>query len=158
MLLIRRYQAQDNKVVKELHYAGLEQFGATFEPAPYYDGDLDIENVYINNHGDFLVGILVDEIVAMGAIRKISNICGEIKRIRVRRDCQRQGFGQTILLRLIDLAAQLGYRELSLDTLANNIPAQSLFEKFGFVETHRGKLGRFDLLFYSKKLNKDERR
>jgi ribosomal protein S18 acetylase RimI-like enzyme len=157
MLLIRRYQAQDNKVVKELHYAGLEQFGATADP--YYDGDLDdIENVYINNHGDFLVGLQGDEIVAIGAIRKFSATCGEIKRIRVRRDCQRQGYGQTILLKLIDLAMQLGYQELSLDTLANNIPAQSLFEKFGFVETHCGKLGRFDLLFYSKKLSKDERR
>jgi ribosomal protein S18 acetylase RimI-like enzyme len=155
MLHIRRYQAQDNEAVKELHYAGLAQFGATADP--YDDSDLDnIEDVYIHNHGDFLVGIQGEDIVAIGAIRKVSAKRGEIKRIRVRRDCQRQGYGQTILLKLMEIAAELGYIELCLDTVANNTPARRLFEKHGFFETHRGKVGPFDLIFYDKRLNKDK--
>jgi ribosomal protein S18 acetylase RimI-like enzyme len=153
MLQIRRYQPQDNEAVKALHYAGLQQFGATSDP--YNDSDLDdIEDVYINNNGDFLVGTIDGQIVAMGALRKVSAKRAEIKRIRVRRDCQRRGYAQAILKKLIELAESLGYTELHLDTVASNNPAQRLFEKFGFVETHRGKLGRFDLLFYSKKLKK----
>jgi ribosomal protein S18 acetylase RimI-like enzyme len=155
MLFIRRYQPQDNATVKALHYAGLKQFGAAADP--YDDSDLDdIEKVYINNHGDFLVGLQGDEIVAMGAIRKVSGTCGEIKRIRVRQDCQRQGYGQTMVTRLIELAAALGYTELRLDSVAHNTPAQRLFRKFGFSETHRRKLGAHDLVFYHKSLERNE--
>jgi ribosomal protein S18 acetylase RimI-like enzyme len=155
MLKIRRYQPQDNKAVKELHYAGLAQFGVAVDP--YHDSDLDdIENIYINNHGDFLVGLEGGEIVAMGAIRKVSETCGEIKRIRVRQDCQRRGYGQTILLKLMEIAAALGYTELRLDTVAHNTPARRLFEMFGFTKTHRGKVGDYELIFYGKRLNKDK--
>jgi ribosomal protein S18 acetylase RimI-like enzyme len=160
MLLIRRYQAPDNKAVKELHYAGVVQMDpdASRQDNPFIDSDLDdIEGIYLNNHGDFIVGTEGQEIVAMGAIRKVSAKCGEIKRIRVRQNCQRQGYGRTILLKLMELASEIGYTELCLDTLASNIPAQRLFEKCGFAENHRGKIGPYDLIYYGKKLNKDKR-
>ena len=151
-MLIRRYQAEDNKEVKDLHYAGLAQFGASKDP--YHDSDLDdIEGIYINNTGDFLVGTEENEIVAMGAIKKITATRGEIKRIRVRRDYQGHGYGSIILSKLIQRAGELGYAELCLDTLVSNIPAQHLLEKCGFAETHRGKVGTYDLIFYRKKLN-----
>ena len=149
---IRRYRAEDNEAVKALHYAGLAQFGATEDP--YYDSDLDdIEGVYINNNGDFLVGTEDGEIVAMGAIKEKSATCGEIKRIRVRHDYQRHGHAVTILSRLEDIASDLGYTELCLDATIDNLPAQRLFEKCGFTETHRGKVGVYDLIFFGKKLN-----
>jgi ribosomal protein S18 acetylase RimI-like enzyme len=161
MLKIRRYQAQDNEVVKELHYAGIAKMREIDSDAdrpdnPFIDCDLeDIEGVYINNNGDFIVGIEGKEIVAIGAIRKASATCGEIKRLRVRRDCQREGHGETIMLKLIERARELGYKELCLDTLASNIPAQRLFEKCGFIENNRGKRGPYDLIFYGKKLNEE---
>ncbi len=151
-MLIRRYQAEDNKEVKDLHYAGLAQLGA--EKDPYHDNDLDdIEGIYINNRGDFIIGTVKKEIIAIGALQKVSADLGEIKRIRIRRDYQGQGHGLKILTKLIGQARELGYAELCLDTLVSNIPAQRLFEKSGFVETHRGKVGPYDLIFYRKKLN-----
>ncbi len=153
---IRRYQAEDNKEVKALHYAGLEQFGATADP--YHDKDLDdIKGVYIDNNGDFLVGTDGDKIVAMGALKKTSGTRGEIKRIRVRRDYQRSGYGRTILLKLIEMAGELGYMELCLDATVDNTPARRLFEQCGFVETRKGKVGTYDLVFYEKKLNKGDK-
>ncbi len=150
---IRRYQAQDNEAVKALHYAGLAQFGATVDP--YYDSDLDdIEGIYINNSGDFLVGTEDGEIVVMGALKKVSATRGEIKRIRVQRNCQRRGYARSILSRLIELAGELRYTELCLDATVDNTPARRLFEKCGFTETRRGKVGGYDLVFYGKKLNK----
>ncbi len=152
MISIRRYQAQDKEAVKALHYAGLAQFGTTEDP--YYDSDLDdIEGIYINNNGEFLVGTDSDEIVAMGALKRVSATRGEIKRIRVQRNCQRRGYGKTILLRLIELAGELGYTELCLDATVDNTPARRLFEKCGFTETRRGKVGAYNLVFYGKKLN-----
>jgi ribosomal protein S18 acetylase RimI-like enzyme len=152
MLKIRRYQPQDNKIVKELHYAGLAQFGVAADP--YHDRDLDdIEGVYINNDGDFLVGTDGGEIMAIGAIKKKSSTCAEIKRIRVRRDYQRRGYARTILSRLMELAREMGYTEIVLDATVDNTPARRLFENCGFKETHYGKVGVYDLVFYVKKLN-----
>jgi ribosomal protein S18 acetylase RimI-like enzyme len=58
------------------------------------------------------------------------------------------------MLKLIELAKQLGYSELCLDTVVSNIPAQRLFEKLGFTENHRGKIGPYDVVYYEKKINK----
>lgn len=151
MLKIRRYQPKDNTTVKTLHFAGLEQFGA--KANRYLDDDLDnIEERYLNNNGDFLVGIESNEMVVIGAIRKVTSTRGEIKRIRVSKDFQRKGYGQAILLKLIERGEKLGYNELILDTMAHNIPAQRLFEKHGFFETHRVKFGPDDLVFYKRVL------
>ena len=155
IFLIRRYQPQDKQAVKALHLAGLAQFGATEDP--YYDSDLDeIDGIYLNNNGDFLVGYRDGIIVAMGAIRKVSDNLGEIKRIRVHRNHQRKGYGLAISLRLIEVATGLGYTELCLDTVFDNIPAIRLFEKLGFTETHRKQIGGYNLIFYAKRLVRNE--
>jgi ribosomal protein S18 acetylase RimI-like enzyme len=152
MLLIRQYKQKDNAAVKALHFTYLEQFGV--KPNNQYDKDLDdIEGCYLNNNGDFLVGLVDNEIVAIGAVKKISTTKGVIKRIRVRENVQRKGYGEAILLRLVERASELGYSELYLDTMAQNIPAQRLFEKHGFIEKRREKLGFYDMVFYGKSLN-----
>ncbi len=159
MLEIRRYRPEDNAAVKELHFAGIAQMreispvAGNPDPRNYSQDMDDIEGVYLNN-GDFLVGVRDKEIVAIGAIKKFTESCAEIKRIRVRRDCQRHGYAAAIMLKLMKSAARLGYTELCLDTLENNIPAQRLFEKLGFKVIRRGMLGPFSLLYYGKKLNK----
>jgi ribosomal protein S18 acetylase RimI-like enzyme len=156
-MLIRRYQVKDNKRVKELHYAGVQQIDPDPERPdnPFIDGDLDnIEDAYINNRGDFIIGMIKDEIMAMGTLQKVSESRGEIRRIRIRQDYQGQGYGNKILEELIERASELGYTELCLDTLASNTPAQALFKKGGFTETHRGKIGSYDLIFYRKKIQK----
>jgi GNAT superfamily N-acetyltransferase len=155
-MLIRRYQTRDNKEVKELHYAGVAQIDPDpYRPDnPFVDSDLDdIEGVYINNRGDFIVGTIENEIMAMGALQKVSADLGEIKRLRVRRDYQKQGYGARILARLISRARELGYTELCLDTLTDNTPAQRLFEKGGFREKNHGKIGSYDLIYYRIQLN-----
>jgi ribosomal protein S18 acetylase RimI-like enzyme len=163
MLEIRRYQPKDNAVVKELHYAGITQMremvpDAERQDNTFIDCDLDdIEGAYINNRGDFLVGLQGKEIVVIGAIRKATETCGELKRLRVRRDRQRQGHAETMMLKLIERAKELGYRELILDTLASNTTPQKLFEKLGFVELRRERKGPFNLSIYGKKLNKEGR-
>ena len=160
MLKIRRYQLEDNEVVKELHNDGIRQMleadpVAEIPDFTNFDCDLDdIEGVYQHNNGEFLVGIDGGEIVVIGAIRKVSETYAEVKRIRVRRDCQRHGYGRRIVQKLEELATKLGYSELCLDTLASNVPAQRLFEKCGFTETSRGNKGPYRLIYYGKNLNR----
>ena len=122
--------------------------------SPFIDADLDnIEGNYVNNRGDFIIGTVENDIIAIGALQKVSANLGEIRRIRVHRDHRRQGYGSEILSKLIERAVELGYTELCLDTLADNTPAQRLFEKGGFIESHHGKIGSYNLIFYRKKLN-----
>jgi len=156
MLQIRRYQPQDNKAVRELNDAGLAQMNPSgdIRKIPNIDSDFgDIEGAYLDN-GDFIVGLEDGEVVAMGAFKKRTPECAEFKRLRIRPDCQRKGYGETIMLTLMKLASDMGYQEGFLDTLAANYRAQGLFEKLGWVKSGGGKRGPFDLIFYSKKLNR----
>lgn len=156
MLKIRRYQPQDNEVVKKLNYTGLAQMDPArdFEKIPFLDSDLDdIENIYLKD-GDFIVGLENGEVVAMGAFKRRTLKCAEFKRLRVRPDCQRKGYGERIMRKLIELATAMGYTEAFLDTLTTNIEAQRLFEKCGFVKSGHEKRGPFDLNYYSRKLKR----
>jgi ribosomal protein S18 acetylase RimI-like enzyme len=60
-----------------------------------------------------------------------------------------------MMLRLIERGRELGYRELVLDTLESNLPAQRLFEELGFTELRRERKGPAKLIIYGKKLNQE---
>jgi ribosomal protein S18 acetylase RimI-like enzyme len=157
MLKIRRYRPEDNKVVRELNDAGVAQMDLPVDirTVPNIDSDFDdIEGVYTNNHGDFIVGLQDGEIVAMGAFKQRTPECAEFKRLRIRPDCQRKGYGETIMRKLMELAEKMGYTEGFLDTIATNYRAQRLFEKLGWAKSGGGKMGPFELFYYSRKLNK----
>ena len=157
MLKIRRYKPEDNKVVKELNEAGIAQMDLPVDRhvVANIDSDFDdIEGVYINNNGEFIVGLEDGEIVAMGAFRKRTPECAEFKRLRIRPDCQRKGYGETIMRKLSELAAGMGYTEGFLDTLKTNHRAQRLFEKLEWVRSGGGKMGPFELFYYSRKFAK----
>jgi GNAT superfamily N-acetyltransferase len=168
MLKIRRYRPQDNEAVKRLHYAGIEQMVELIPEAnrvtgpardeAMLDNDLDdIEGAYIGNRGDFLIGLENGEAVVIGAIRYYTEDCGELKRLRVRQDRQRRGFGQAMIAKLIQRARELGYREVILDTLPDNLPARRLFEKCGFNFIRFENRGPLRLVIYGKKINEEGR-
>ena len=155
VLTIRQYQPKDNKAVKALYNAGLDQFDADQRTDSYlsFITDLDdIEATYIKNNGEFLVGICDRKLVAMGALAKLTVTRGELKRMGVHPDYQGRGFAQQILTKLLKVAEQLGFRELCLDTTAQNIPSQTLVKKFGFIESQRKKVGRLEVVFFSKQI------
>jgi len=88
----------------------------------------------------------------MGAIKRESQGCAAVKRMRVHPDHQRRGFGQQVLDALQDRARDLGYTRLVLDTTVQQVAAQRLYEKCGFVRTGQGMLGSFRVIFYEKLL------
>jgi ribosomal protein S18 acetylase RimI-like enzyme len=155
MLEIRRYQDADNPAVLELHQLALEATGAYY-PGKWNDDLHDIQNHYLQNGGEFLVGTLDGKIVCMGAFRRKSDTLAEIKRMRVNPDDQRRGFGQIILKELESRARQLGYTELCLDTTTLQIAAQKMYQKNGFTATGRGRMPPFEVIYYHKSLNPEE--
>lgn len=152
-LNIRRYKSSDKDAIWRLHQQALEPTGAMLPGGPWNDDDLNnIENEYINNSGDFLVGTIDNEIVCIGALRKKTDSIGEIKRMRVHPDFQRKGFGQIILDLLEEKANILGYKVLCLDTTTKQIPAQKLYEKNGYYQTGRTSYAGLEIILYEKKL------
>jgi N-acetylglutamate synthase-like GNAT family acetyltransferase len=138
-LKIRRYHKNDQMDVIALHKLALEQAG-TFADSGKWDDDLQhIEEVYLHD-GDFLVGEIDNKIVAMGALKRVSEDVAEIKRMRVHPDNQGKGFGQHLLTLLEQKAKELGYKKIILDTTIKQIPAQNLYIKNGYKETFRDKI------------------
>ena len=151
-LKIRIYRKSDLQEVRDLHILALKSTGA-FAKSGSWDDDLNhIKEIYLKD-GEFVVGLLNDKLIAMGAIKKISNAIGEIKRMRVHPDFQRKGFGQLILNKLEKKAKKLGFKKLQLDTTINQVAAQKFYQKNNYIKTKLGQLGGFEIIYYEKKLS-----
>jgi len=158
MLNIRRYQPSDHAAVWDLHKTALLAAGAYIEGS-VFDVDLgQIEAVYLDGFGEFLIGTVEDRVVAMGALRRTDPARAEIRRMRVHTDFQRHGFGQAIYNALERRASELGYSVLHLDTAVVLVGAQHFYAKNGFKEVRRGKLGIVDCIFYEKLIGRGKSR
>lgn len=101
----------------------------------------NIEGVYLNNGGEFLVGTIDNRIIAMGGLRKMTKDIVELRRMRVDPAFQRKGYGQMILDALEKGAKELGYKVIQLNTSLKQVPAQKIYEKNGYIEIKREKEG-----------------
>jgi GNAT superfamily N-acetyltransferase len=171
-LLIRRYHAADHGTVLALHREGLAQVGLRPGDGVYYDHDFfRMEDIYLRNDGEFLVGELDDRIVAMGGLRRADLIPGgharafggyapgaptldavEMVRLRVLPALQRRGYGAALVRALEQRAAEYGYRILRADTTELQAPALSLYRKFGWTETRRETIGGIVNIYLEKPL------
>ena len=153
MLEIRRYIDTDHDDVWDLHILGLQTVGAYLGSGPWDDDLHNIENVYLNNRGEFLVGTYEGRLIAMGALRKTTDELAEIKRMRVHPDVQGRGYGQRILDELEARAVALGYTTLHLDTSIVQIAAQHLYRKNGFKEMGRVMMhGWLECILFEKRM------
>jgi len=149
---VRRYRASDHDEVWTLHNLALEAVGAHAGHGPFDDDLHHIDQVYLNAGGEFLVGVLAGRIVAMGALKRLSDERAEVTRMRVHPDCWRRGFGRTLLEHLERRAVELGYRTISLETTVGQLAAQKLYRNAGYVETGRTKHFGFNVIEFEKVL------
>ena len=147
---IRRSEPGEKRAVRRLHDDALNEVGAHLGPGSWDDDLDDIEEAYLASGGEFLVGTLEGEIVAMGAIRRVSPDAAEVKRMRVRPGLQGRGYGQAMLDALHRRAADLGYTTLHLDTTVQQRVARRLYVKNGYREVGRGSIGPFECVFYER--------
>jgi GNAT superfamily N-acetyltransferase len=149
-LHVRRYEAGDKDIVRRLHDDALNEVGAHLGSGPWDEDLNDIESVYLDSGGEFLVGVLEGEVVVMGALRRISPDTAELKRMRVKLDLQGRGYGQALLDALHRRAAELGYSTLRLDTTLQQRVAQHFYVKNNYREIRRGNIGPFACIFYER--------
>lgn len=152
MLSVRRYQPGDRQAVWDLHNLALHDARAHGGNGPW-DADLrTIESRYLDGGGELLVGTIDQRVVAMGALRHLSSERAAITRMRVHPAFQRRGFARRILHELERAATRLGYSSLVLDTTVEQTAAQALYRAEGYRETGRGTLGRFEVIYFAKRL------
>ena len=154
MLRVRRYQPADSHAIWDLHQRAMAAAG-TLAPGPWDDDMRDIDTVYLRDGGDFLVGEDDGRVVAMGALRRISDTEVELKRLRVAPERQRAGIGQAIFIALLERAHDLGYATVRLDTAVTAAAMQRLAGKHGFREMGRTTLAGIPSILYARRL--DER-
>lgn len=158
VVIYRSFLPKDKNQVWDLHVKALKETGAFIENAPEdIDADLrNIENIYLQNKGAFIVAIFDKKIIGMGALKKIDNETGEIKRMRLDKKFQGKGVGKAIYKKLEEKSKSLGYKKLILDTTTKQKVARSFYKKYGFKEIKRDFLrDNMDIIFYEKYLWSD---
>ncbi len=149
---IRRYLAKDHDAVWELHNVALLQVDAHAGNGPWDDDLHRIEAEYIAPGGEFYVGTAKGRIVAMGALRRLSDDRAEIRRMRVHPRVQRRGLGKQMLSALEQRAAELCFRILSLETTVQQVQAIRLYARSGYHEVGRGRNAGFEVVSFEKKI------
>ncbi|GLW10821.1 GNAT family N-acetyltransferase [Microtetraspora sp. NBRC 13810] len=159
-LKIRRYRWSDLEAVSALHRICLAQVGLASGDGVYYDHDFPrIQEVYLANRGEFLVGEVIEShgprIVAMGGLRRIDDVTAEMCRLRVHPEFQRRGYGEEIMVVLEARAVALGYRLARGDTTLNQHAAIALYQKYGWRELSRREVGGLVVIYGEKHLVTD---
>lgn len=152
MFKLRSFQRGDAAAVWKLHDVALDDAGVHGGRGPWEEDLRDIAATYLESDGEFLVGLAGIELVAMGGLLRRTTAEAEIKRMRVHPDFQRRGLGRLVLEELEARAQALGYREIRLDTMEEQIAARRLYESAGYREIGQRSKGRFLFIDYSKSL------
>ncbi|WP_226012864.1 GNAT family N-acetyltransferase [Halomicrobium salinisoli] len=170
-LTVRHVRPGDGPAVRGLNERAMAETPEWVPDAP--DADLErLPDSYAD--GEFLVGTVGGEIVAMGAYVPlgrgehagwmadefdVDGRAAEITRMRVDPDRQRRGHGRRIYRTLERRAAGDGYRTLVLNTGAENERARAFYEDLGFDSEDEVTVefadATLDLALYRKRI--DER-
>lgn len=134
-LAIRREELQSSVACRLIQSLNAELTAQYPEPGATHFR-LDAQEVAADK-GAFLVGYLVGEAVACGAIRCIDAGVAEVKRMYVVPAVRGRGFSRAILTALEDSARQLGIRRLVLETGPRQLEALALYRRAGFVAIPR---------------------
>ncbi|MFI7635280.1 GNAT family N-acetyltransferase [Nonomuraea sp. NPDC049400] len=152
-LEIRRYRWSDLDTILVLHRICLAEVGLMPGDGVYYDDDFPrIQEIYVACGGDFLVGELGSRVVSMGGLKPVDTCTAEICRLRVHPEYQRRGFGAAMLHALEQRAVELGFERVRGDTTLNQQAALSLYERQGWRELSRHRVGDLTVVYGEKRL------
>ena len=170
-LSIRRYEPADVEAVWEIHERALRASPITF--AENVPGDEDLRAIpeeYLDAGGEFLVGTVDGEVVAIGGYQPTDEgatgeeagdnetttdgDAAEIRRMRVHPDHQRRGYGEAMLTRLESLADEREFDHIVLETNAHLRAARALYETHSYeqYEAESHPVTGEDIVRYRKEL------
>ena len=91
-----------------------------------------LPGAYAPPSGCLLVAHIGELAIGCVALRQLEPGTAELKRLYVRPQARRLGLGRELVAQVLEIARQLGYARVVLDTLPSMREAQRLYEGFGF--------------------------
>ncbi|HET9050170.1 MAG TPA: GNAT family N-acetyltransferase [Candidatus Dormibacteraeota bacterium] len=149
-LRLRRFEPRDAATVERLHIEALRATGAFVKSGSWDDDVRSVTATYLDGGGDFLVGEVGGELVAMGGLLRITAASVKLRRMRVAPAWQRRRFGRALLEALEARALALGYAVVRLDTSDVQTAAQAMYLGAGYTLVARTRLLGFDALLFEK--------
>ena len=148
---VRRYEADDAEDVRNLHdkWSWDVEHPESEHPNMYVDLD-DVEGEYLEDGGEFLVGLEDGHLVATGAFERLDDETAVLRRIRVDPAYQREGYGTKILDALEERADEAGYEATIIDEMGLNESAQAFLESHGYEVADRDVHLGTELVSYRK--------
>jgi len=101
----------------------------------FQDFETELRTIHVQYNepdGGLLLAFINDYAVACAAVRRSDDETAELKRMYVKSRYRGQRIGVELLKRSLNLAKNLGYKMIRLDTLENMTRAQELYKSFGF--------------------------
>jgi ribosomal protein S18 acetylase RimI-like enzyme len=117
------------------------------------DSDIgNLESVYLNDRGAFLVVDAGTNLSGCVGIRRFSNGIAELKRLYVAEEYRGMGLGRKLCLAAIREGLRLGYESLRLDTTHRSHAALALFRDLGFQNIPRYNSDEFAGIFMERRI------
>jgi GNAT superfamily N-acetyltransferase len=120
-----------------LHWIGesaQREYKLSFDVDAMVESDMSDPEKFHPPYGRFYVVRENDAFVAVGCLKRLDELVGEVQRMYVRASARGKGIGHLIVDRLIVDARQIGYRKLRLESLKFLAAAHALYKSVGFVE------------------------
>lgn len=148
-----RYRPEFQAPMLTLHRSAIEGFVLGMTRQQDEADLLAVEDVYLRSGGEFLLGFLGPRLVAMGGFKRLSHDLAELRRMRIARELQGQGYGTLLLRELERRALQSGIRTLCLDTARRRPLTLEFYRKHGYQQTGRSFYGAVETVQFKKALD-----
>lgn len=89
---------------------------------------------YARPAGRLLLVFDMEQAVGCGALRPIDDVVCEMKRVYLRPSVRGKGAGRMLMVTLIEMAREIGYERMRLDTLPSMTRAMEIYRSLGFRE------------------------
>jgi GNAT superfamily N-acetyltransferase len=147
-----RYRAEYQEPMLALHRSAIEGFTLGMSQQQDEADLVALEDVYLRSRGEFLLGFIGKRLVAMGGFKWLSEGLAELRRMRIARDLQGQGYGTLILRELERRAFVSGIRTLCLDTARRRLLTLAFYHKHGYQVSGQSFYGAVETVQFSKTL------
>lgn len=147
-----RYQPEHREPMLALHRSAIVGFTLGMSQQDDEADLVAIEQVYLRDGGEFLIGFINERLAAMGGFKRLSDTSAELRRMRIEPELQGKGYGTQLLRELERIAFQSGIRALCLDTARRRPLTLEFYRKHGYQETGRGSYGEIETVQFTKTL------
>ncbi len=147
-----RYRREFQEPMLALHRSAIEGFVLGMSQEQDEADLLAVEEVYLRNRGEFLLGFIGGRLVAMGGFKRLSDDLAEVRRMRIARDVQGRGYGTELLRELERRALLSGIRTFCLDAARRRPLTLEFYRQHGYQETGRSFYGAIETIQFKKAL------